>query len=66
MAYPLLSGSEIRKLFRIHQWTVRSFSERYQITLERIREVRREGIPAGPLSWVWTGNLTGQWGPAPR
>lgn len=56
-----ISGSEVRRLMRVHRWTLASFAARWSLTLTRIRHVRKHGLQAGVLAEEWRAMLTGTW-----
>jgi hypothetical protein len=60
-AAPLgLSGTEVKRLMRIHKVTMRAIKTRHQITLKRIRTVRTEGVK-GFMADNWLYIITGKW-----
>jgi hypothetical protein len=49
--FPEISGSEVVRLMRAHNVSIRQFASVHGMTLKRIRELRVKGIPAGFRSW---------------
>lgn len=58
-------GAAIRSLMRQHRVTIRQLAARMDITLDRIRYVRREGI-AGHAACDWYQGITGDLSEAMR
>lgn len=56
-----MSGAEVRRLMRVHQWTIARFAARWSLTLRRIRHVRSDGVPDGVLAEDWRAMITGKW-----
>jgi len=55
-----LSGREIIKLMRQNHVTIRELSSRMQITMKRIREVRRDGLCHPGVIRDWVEHITGE------
>ena len=55
-----LPGPEIVKLMNRHHVTIRELSGRMQITMKRIREVRRDGLHDRHAIRDWIQAITGQ------
>ena len=55
-----LSGREVIRLMRRHRVTIRELSTRMDITMKRIREVRRDGLQHPGFVRDWIQHITGQ------
>lgn len=55
-----LPGKMVCKLMRKHDLTIRSFAKTWNITMTRVREVRKDGV-RGLLASEWHFMLTGHW-----
>jgi len=55
-----LSSTMVRRLMRQNGVTIRSLAEKNQITMERIREVRANGV-SGFVASNWHFMITGIW-----
>ena len=55
-----LEGREVRRLMRVHKVTIRQLSQRMQITMKRIREIRELGLDDRHSIRDWIEGITGQ------
>lgn len=55
-----LPGSMVRRLMRRRGITIRELAERFNITMKRVREVRKEGV-SGFSANEWHFMITGTW-----
>jgi len=55
-----LTGTMIKRLMRRHHTTIRAIKNKHQITLKRIRDVRKTGVD-GFLAAEWIYFITGDW-----
>lgn len=55
-----LPGAMVRRLMKNRRLTIRSLASKHQLTLKRVREVRRDGVE-GFLANEWHYLITGQW-----
>lgn len=55
-----ISGAGIRKLMRKHRITIRAISQKFSITMTRVREVREKGVQ-GFYADEWHFMITGRW-----
>ncbi len=53
MLEPILLGTEIRRLMRLHKRTIRSLATAMNVTMKRVREVREKGVCGSLLVWEW-------------
>ena len=53
-----LSADEVRRLMRQHRVTIRGLAQDMQITMKRVREVRKCGL-TGPAVRDWLEHITG-------
>ena len=58
-----LTGVEIRRLMRVHRWTIRRMADRLAVTLKRVRQMRAAGV-TGHSACDWYEALTGALAPA--
>lgn len=55
-----LSGAMVRRLMRQHRVTIRSVAQKWNITMKRVREVRKDGATSFAAS-EWHFMITGRW-----
>lgn len=55
-----LDGADVRRLMRVHKVTIRQLSERMQITMKRIRQIREIGLRDRPTIRDWVQGITGE------
>jgi len=53
-----LSATEVRRLMRHHQKTIRGIATRWNLTLKRVREVRARGVQGEAFVRDWLEILT--------
>ncbi len=54
-----LSAQTIRYLMRRHRKTIRGIAQEWNLTLTRVREVRRQGVQGDAFVQDWLEILTG-------
>ncbi|MYM92606.1 hypothetical protein [Duganella vulcania] len=55
-----LPGTMVRRLMRKHCVTIRSLSQKYNVTMKRVRQVRADGA-RGFAASEWHYMITGSW-----
>lgn len=50
----------VRRLMRQHRVTIRSVAQKWNITMKRVREVRKDGVTSFAAS-EWHFMITGRW-----
>jgi len=57
---PILTGAEVCAMMRRHRITIRELAMRMDITLKRVRHVRRYGITSGVVARDWCEGIWGR------
>ncbi|MBP6707689.1 MAG: hypothetical protein KA223_00870 [Candidatus Accumulibacter sp.] len=60
-----LSAQTIQHLMRKHHKTIRGIALEWNLTMKRVREVRRQGVQGDAFVQDWLEILTGDPGPMP-
>lgn len=54
-----ISGEGIKRLMRRHRITIRDLAQRMNITMKRVRDVRKDGVEGRCMCLDWVEGITG-------